>query len=317
MSQQVHRHQLQKFGVPRIAQQLLGAYLTAFVCLGLGISGAKAASLSPDTVGVFVTGAGPILEREDRFGPPDVVVFGRDQNPYMWVYFPALGSEADEATSVFAKTLGGDTKEFANVVLATKTVLSRRGITGDFRLVQLRVNGGLGSGDDEKFVANEIRIIDGTPEFRLLDPIANRLIGGCNDRLLSDQSLLEAAEQARMKSRVKLGKLEVNRVLLPRITWLSQRSEVALSCDLEVSESESRLGIGNVRTPSSGDESTEGSKYGLRFSAVTRESFSIDRAGNADAGTRTPIQTTVESQAPPGYSDQLSMPNEISPDIPK
>jgi hypothetical protein len=249
------------------------------------------------TIGLLVGGAGPVLNREGRSGPSNVVVFARNHDSYRWIYLSAQPSELTEASLITVNTLQQGEHTFRNVVLATTDALRRRRIEGEYRLVRTAVNSGLGSLLDDSVVATELTAIDGTQEFVSVTQPIRSAIGECKEAISKNQELSNALE------RLKDGFRGVQRwtrssTIIPFVTWLPEPREVEVACDGELSAVEATGGIGIVPQRSLPQPELQ-TEYGAKLATRLRIDYRIDRSGTIRRAEGQ-IQTSVQNFAPPG-----------------
>jgi hypothetical protein len=270
----------------------------SFCALGQESMAVDNGFLGPYTTGLLVSGAEAVLQEEGRFGPKDIVVFAKDRYPYRWMYLSALPEEKDKVGNISVETQSGS-KQFDNAVLATKRTLAVRGFSGDYGIARMRVNQGLGSRSDDKFFADEIHLVDGTPDFVSIDPIVKGLLDRCSESAAKEGELLQALDELKKAHGSAETRWDEVRQISPRLTWSSEKHEVELICAVEAKATEDVRGIGIVPSPPFRRHQTE-TLYGLQLSVQKQLTFHVPSSGKVEFENKPGVQMSVESLPPPG-----------------
>jgi len=252
-------------------------------------------------VGVLVRDAEPVLRAERRFGPGNAMVFGRDGASYRWIYVPARAGEVGESVYVLVGQSGERTQRFTGVILATTSTLRAPPMQDGFALVEVEVNGGLGSPSVESFVATRLRVLDRTPEYPLdTARTAEAAIVRCRDALANNDAIETALESvAGAISPATKGMRE--EVLTTRVTWLSNEERLRIECLIRVSRGEYRYGRGVVRQDQqTGSEQDPGIRYGRQVGVTATLAFEANKAGRLEPAGETPPEPFVMEIPPPG-----------------
>jgi len=177
----------------------------------------------PGTViGVIVPNAQPVLTLEGRSGPADQLCFSTGGCSYRWMYVPVERDAQIPRIDLMVGTKG-ERKRFENLSLATAATLKPFGIDSGYALVEVEVNGGLGSPADDSFVATKIRRLDGTEEFPLklgevLPDVQRRYVDQSKEQVRLVDGAMEKAADAALKGRKATGPRE--RTDVTYVTWM-------------------------------------------------------------------------------------------------
>jgi hypothetical protein len=252
-------------------------------------------------VGVLIGNAEPILHAEKRFGPGDVVVFGRDDASYRWVYVPAGPMEAGETVFMLVGPSGERTQRFTDVVPATASTLRARTVPERFALVEAEVNGGLGSPPVDSFVATKLRVLDRTPEYPLdTARTVDTAVAQCRDRLADTDAVEQAFASAMHAEPPSVREGTRRETLTARVTWLPERERLRVECLFRVTSGEYRYGRGVARQGDQtvGDQS--GIRYGRLVGITVTIAFEADKTGRIEAAGGTSPQPFTLDLPPPG-----------------
>jgi len=247
----------------------------------------KYGPLPGETVGMLVGDTGAALAAEGRAGPADAVLFSRDGTSYRWLYLTAKRDERGEPVTVEVGAKRGEEQTFENAVFATSEILSRRGITALYAVVEVQVNAGKGSPATDRFVATKLRLLEGTPDF---PPRTENLVQNALQRCRAEPPSEEAEHLFKRLGQEALpgnAPFERNLLITPHITWLSQERSIDVSCSIALIGQERRPSIGIVPEEFSriGGIGTSGMQFGVTWS----RSFAITATGRVDLKTETPI----------------------------
>src|SRR5262245_34664402 len=115
-------------------------------------------------IGILASDAQPTLGLEGRSGPPDQLCLGYSGGSYRWMYVPQKENPLIGSLNI-AVGNQGERKRFDNLSMATAQTVAQWDVKGKYALVEIEVNGGLGSPAVDAFVATRMRQLDGTKEF--------------------------------------------------------------------------------------------------------------------------------------------------------
>ena len=134
----------------------------------------RLAPLPGKVIGIVIANATPELTTQGRKVPQDTIGFASGFGGYRLVYLPcAENKEAksgpDALDAVRLPVGNGERKAFAHVCLGTRADLNRLGIRDPYALVEVDVNGGLGSSEsaDAFAVTGPLHRLDGTEAYPL------------------------------------------------------------------------------------------------------------------------------------------------------
>ncbi len=182
-------------------------------------------------IGVMVFDAQPVLGLEGRSGPADQICLGHGLASYRWLYVPVEKDPMIPWLNLPVGPTGAERKRFDKLSLASPTVMKPLGIESKYALVEIEVNGGLGSPADDSCVATKNKVLDGNAEFPLkVEQVIADLRKRYNE-YHSEQGreinvMMEKAAAAAIKDKKSSGQRERNDVMY--VTWLpeSQRLRV-------------------------------------------------------------------------------------------
>lgn len=118
-------------------------------------------------VGVLASNNQTLLANEGRKGPANAVTFGSGAGSQRWIYLPDQKKPMIGAMLFPVGPDGKKLQRFNRLNLATAENLKSAGITERFALVELEVNGGLGSPAAQSLVATSIKSVEGTKQYPL------------------------------------------------------------------------------------------------------------------------------------------------------
>jgi hypothetical protein len=124
-------------------------------------------ALPDKVVGVVVADGQDVLGREGRRGPTDALCFASGGGSYRWVYVPVTRKWIIGALNVLVGARGDRIQRFNHLNVASARNVQQWGVSGPYTLVEVEVNGGLGAPPSEKFVATNMRVVEGTKEYPL------------------------------------------------------------------------------------------------------------------------------------------------------
>src|SRR5690242_16528249 len=96
-------------------------------------------------VGVLVAGGQDVMAREGRKGPANALCLGTGPGSYHWLYVPVDKKPIIGGLNIPVGDKGQSIKLFKNLSPANPRTVARWGVTGPYTLVEVEVNGGLGS----------------------------------------------------------------------------------------------------------------------------------------------------------------------------
>ncbi len=211
-------------------------------------------------VAILLPDAQPVLSLEGRSGPANQLCIGYNGSSYRWVYVqvkerPMIGS--------LNLPVGdkGEKKRFDSLSLATPETVKQFGIKGRYALVEVEVNGGLGSPADDSFVATKMRQLDDTKEFpfKLDDVIANvrqQYEQRVKDQVREIDSGMAKAASGAIKDHKATGPRERAAVMF--VTWLPEAKRLRVHFRTTISDGEYQyaggvnIDLGGARTMKAG-----------------------------------------------------------------
>jgi hypothetical protein len=176
-------------------------------------------------IGVLVNGAQPVLTLEGRSGPADQICLGYGGGSYRWLYVPVEKDAMIPWLNLPVGPTGAERKRFDNLTLAGSATLKPLGVQSKYALVEIEVNGGLGSPADDSCVATKLKVLDGSAEFPLK---VEQVIAELTKRYQDYQTeqgrdinvMMEKAAAAAIKDKKSNGNRERSDVMF--ITWIPE-----------------------------------------------------------------------------------------------
>jgi hypothetical protein len=274
-------------------------------------------------VALLLPDAQAILNLEGRSGPTNQLCIGYNGGSYRWVYVqvkerPMIGSLMVRVGDK------GDRKRFDNLSLATPETVKQFGIKGRYALVEVEVNGGLGSPADDSFVATKMRQLDDTKEFpfKLDDVIANlrqQYEQRVKDQVREiDSGMAKAATEA-IKDRKATGPRERAEVMF--VTWLPETKRLRVHFRTTISDGEYKYAggvniyLGGARTMKAGapialatrkagsSVRQYGLRYGTQFGIDFGTAYEVSPSGKIEKTLTLPLASfSNEIKEPPIFN---------------
>ena len=281
-------------------------------------------------VGVVVSDAQAVLRREGRYGPEDVACFARGEASYRWFYVPARGGAGGEALVLGVGESGGKTRSFNNLVMATTQTLRPWSVTTPYALVEVVVNGGLGSPPEEGFAATDLKVLDGSSRYPIK---VAEVIRDLRTRYRAEhdarKGLTEAMEEARkraLKDRKPTGPREQADTMY--VTWLPDREVLRVEFRTEVRDGAYHYGRGveragadnprsDVPPPEKSSPRDPGIRHGTSFGIVTGMVYEVSRDGTIGPGRPLPPRPFAQEIPPPGSAPRDPPPLPVPPAAPR
>ena len=256
------------------------------------------AALPGKAVGVLVADAAAVLEQEGRSGPADAVLFSHDGASYRWILLPVIRGETGESATV---EVGAATlpKKFENVLLANRSALAARNLAPTYSLVEVEVNGGLGSPATDRFVATGLRRLDGSRQMPMdLAPAVDAALAKCKEQwpAADAQARFDDAQRSALGAQAHLIKEQRT---IPFVTWLSNERQVQVTCTVSVSGRERKSGVGIVPDRPHDVQQTP---YGKTFEVRWTARYLISQTGQITTAPGARLETFLSELPPPGGS---------------
>lgn len=265
--------------------------------------------LGEKAIGVLALDIQRSLEDEARSAPPNVVGFAHDLDSYRLVYLPCSpDDDGAETLIVRVGSEGRERKRFDSVRLATAESLAQFGVSRPYELVELEINGGLGSPRTESFVATHLTIIGQTSEYPL-DPSA------VVKRLQHNYELHVRGLQKNIDHRLQQVAARVlERPTGPResrqatyVTWLSKKAQLQIEFRTEISNGRYSYANGTAKTSEAGnigagstqDENGKSLRYGTKVGIRLGMRYTVARDGKLASIVPIEMEEFIETLPPP------------------
>jgi hypothetical protein len=255
-------------------------------------------------VGVLAAGAQSLLSTEGRTAPADALYLGCGSGSYRLLYVPVKKRPLIGAMFVPVGEKG-QPKRFDSLSPANPETVQQWGITTPFTLVEVEVNGGLGSPAKDSFVATHMKVLDGTPEYPLrvadvVEQLRRRYtawVAEQRPRVRTD--LLEAQKQA-LRHKQPTGPRET--VELVHVTWLPESQRLRVRFQTRITDGLYRQGPDVPKWEKGRVVSAPGPRYGTSFGVELGMAFEVDRTGNVDQHQELPVQIFQKEIPAPAVS---------------
>jgi hypothetical protein len=256
-------------------------------------------------VGVLVSGGQEVLGREGRKGPADAFCLGTGPGSYHWLYVPVDKKPIIGGLLVPVGEKGQEIKPFRNLSLANSRTVARWGASGPYALVEVEVNGGLGSPARENFVATNMRVLDGIKEYPLQ---VNRVVADLRREFqvyLKEQE--DAVEKGLSEARARIPadhKLAAGREKAETVfvTWLPETDHLRVVFHARVAE-KAYGPVRPARPPIATDDGTPppvpASTSGLLVGVELGKRYEVTKYGVSDGSRPVPPHTFQKSFAAP------------------
>jgi hypothetical protein len=190
----------------------------------------KHVPLSGKVIGVLVYDAQPVLSLEGRSGPANQFCLAYNGGSYRWVYVPVKENPLIGSLNI-AVGDKGERKRFDNLSMANPQTLSQWDIKGKYALVEIDVNGGLGSPAADALVATHMRQLDGTKEFpfkleELIEDLQKKYDQQLKDQVRQIDAAMEKAASEAINDGKATGPRE--RVQVMYVTWISETERLRI-----------------------------------------------------------------------------------------
>lgn len=266
-------------------------------------------------IGVLVSDPKAIMAREGRTGPSDALAFSRGGDSYRWVYVTVKEKPGLGTLLIAVGEKGDKMKEFHNLSLATLPTVWHFGITQPYSLVEVEVNGGLGSPADESFVATQMEVLDGTEKFSLkvtevLDQSRRRYQAYLDKEQKDIETALKEAQKKALGERRPTGPRETSQLVY--LTWLPETQQLRVTFQTQVSDGAYSYAQGveparkNGPRPHVGPDSAnppqgQGVRFGIMFGVELGMTYDVAKTGTLQRSRPQALRVfSKEIPPPPG-----------------
>jgi hypothetical protein len=303
---------------PRVVKVFLGA-ATACAVIGVALAQTpggddpftdrtkflpkhKLQPLPGKVIGVLAQGAQSLLRSEGRQGPADALCLGTGEGSYRWLYVPVKKRPLIGALNVPVGT-EGRTKRFDSLGMANPQTVKPWGITGPYALVEVEVNGGLGSPSGDAFVATHLRQLDGTKEYPLrvaevIEQLRRRYETYLREQDAEIQAALIEAQRVALRGRRPTGPREKGEILY--VTWLpeSQRLRVRFQTRISDGEYQAQTPQEEKRRPTFARDERVGTSFGVELGMA----YEVNRTGQVEGSQKLALQAFQKVVPPRGVA---------------
>jgi hypothetical protein len=264
--------------------------------------------------GVLVSDVQPVMGLEGRGGPADALAFSRGGANYRWVYVPATGQALITNLDVRVGDQG-QKKRSPALAMANPQTVKAWGITGLVALIEVEVNGGLGSPAGENFVATSMKQLDGSKDYPLqVAEVIARLQKHYRSELQEQQKALDAAlaqaQKDALQGQPATGPRESTEVMY--VTWMPQEQQLRVRFRTTITNGAYQYGRGiepafdgggplprprRGLRPSLGPE--RGIRFGTQFGVEWGRGYDVSRTGKVERTLTLPAKSFQRVIPPP------------------
>lgn len=272
----------------------------------------KHVPLPGKVIAVLLFDAQPVLNLEGRSGPADQLCLAYRGGSYRWVYVPVKENPLIGSLNLRVGDKG-ERKRFDNLSMATPATVKQWDIKGKYALVEVEVNGGLGSPAEDAFVATNMRQLDVTKEFpfkleEVIENLRKQYEQHVKEQFRQVDSAMEKSAGEAIKDRKATGPRE--RVDVMFITWLPETQRLRVHFRSTIMDGEYKYAGGvnidlggprtmavrrPVATAASPRAGTSGVPYGLRygtqFGIEFGTAYEVSKTGKIEKTLTLPIQS--------------------------
>lgn len=266
--------------------------------------------LPATVVGLLIEGGQGLMNSEGRKGPSDALAFSSGDGSYRWMYVPDKNRPLIGALNVPVGPKGEEKKRFTSLNMASLKSLEQFGIKQANVLVEVEVNGGLGSPPGETFVATKVRPLEGTNAypFRTSDLIAQVqkvYEGYLKEKGSEIEKAMKEAQAKALPNAKPTGPRE--KTDLAFVTWQPQSQRLVIRLRTQVTDGAYRtttikeeiLEIGNTKPVIKPKEIRFGKSFGVELGMA----YEISKSGKIERSQELPIQT-FQKEIPPPSDDK-------------
>lgn len=198
----------------------------------------KSVELKGAAIGILLTDGQPILSTEGRSGPADQLVFSADGNSYRWVYVPTL-DEQPQITNLQVPLANGGKAIYPSLNMANPRSVLTWAVKQPYALVEIEVNGQLGSPAIDSFVATNFKVLDGTKDYPLQ---ITQVVKQLKERYANDTAKMQDAIEQAMKKvsdNILNGKPPTGprqKADLMYLTWLNESKTMRVAFKTTISD---------------------------------------------------------------------------------
>ncbi len=279
-------------------------------------------ALPAKVVGVLAGDSQAVTTAEGRRGPADAFGFSRGGGSYLWVYVsvpdkPFVKSPdlpVSEKPLIGALNIPvGDGKEkktqrFNRLSMANPKTVKPWGVTELFTLVEVEVNGGLGSPAGEVFVATQGRVVEGSKEYPL--KVAEVIAGlrkdhqaGIRERQTAIDAAMAEVQLKALQARKPTGPRETGEVVY--VTWLPETERLSVRLKTRISDGlyqEARPAeparMKNAALPTLPAKDRK-ARFGMTFGVELGTAYEVSKTGRVERRQTLPIESFQKEIPPP------------------
>jgi hypothetical protein len=260
---------------------------------------------------VLVSGGQEVLAREGRRGPADAFCLGSGGGSYRWLYVSGAEKPAIGGLFVRVGPKGDAVKRFNGLSMADPKTAPHWGAGGPYALVEVEVNGGLGTPPGETLVATRLRVLDGTREYPLH---VARVVADLRRRFQAHlkteegaiaRGLSEARGRVPPGHKLSPGREQAEAVF---VSWLPETDQLRVVFQARITEKALRTGPAlppQSRDTGDGRPPDPPVHAGVRLGVELGMTYDVSRSGAVEASrpvSLRPVQKELLAPAPAPFS---------------
>lgn len=255
-------------------------------------------------VGVLLYDGQPVLHAEGRSGPNDQLVLGRNGASYRWVYVPTPNVKPVINNLQVPVGDRGEKKVYQALDMARPKSVQHLGVTEKYTLVEVSVNDGLGSPPNDSFVATNIKVLEGTPNFpiktaQVIEDLKRRHADHLQRQNAVIERQLANALKAALKDKKVTGPRQKSELMF--VTWMEDKQRLRVHFRTTISDGAYEMVKGGpmkILPPQKGPPQKRPREFQTKVgTTVTLEfgtAYEVGRDGRLVATHELPFQATTQ-----------------------
>lgn len=266
----------------------------------------KFVPLPGKATGILVGGGQDLLKTEGRLGPGGSLCFSYGDGSYRWVYVPVKKKPQIGALNVPVGPKPGEVKRFNHLSVANLENCAQFGVKKPNVLVEVEVNGGLGSPPGEAFVATGMRVLENSKEFPFDTDELIALVRSRYDAYLAGKSkdiekALQEMQAKSLGSARPTGPREQSELVF--VSWLPESQRMLVRIKTQITNGsyktatvkENYLVLGDA-TPKVREKEV---RYGKSFGVELGMGYELSKKGQVERSQVLPLQAFQKELPPP------------------
>jgi len=266
----------------------------------------KFQQLPGKAMGILVGDGHDLMTSEGRRGPKDALCFSSGDGSYRWVYVVVKKKPQIGALNVPVLGKPGEIERFDNLSMATVDNVAHFGVKKPNCLVEVEVNGGLGSPPGEHFVATDIRVVENSKEIPFeIDEFIGQVRRKYESFVASKAKDIDKAMQEAQEKFLKNAKLTGPREKqdLAFVSWLPESQRLLIRLKTQVSDGAYKTArVKDVHQVPGDPKPRVGEKevrYGKSFGVELGMTYEISKKGRLERSQLLPLKAFEKELPPP------------------